>query len=105
MFMRRSNQCERFPFWTKRHAARALVTAKLRQPVLHEAMTTGRRYGGAEASAVGIVDEAAEESQVRARAIERAASQASKGEAVLKTIKQRLYREALTALRAPIDWS
>lgn len=83
----------------------AMIAAKLRQPALHEAMTTGRRYGGSEAAAVGIVDEAAEESQVRARAIERAASQASKGEAVLRTIKRRLYRDALTALRAPIDWS
>jgi Delta3-Delta2-enoyl-CoA isomerase len=82
----------------------AMIGARLPQPVLHDVMTTGRRYGGADAAAAGIVDEAVEESQVRARAIERAASQAAKGPEVLKTIKQRLYREALAALRAPIDW-
>lgn len=83
----------------------ALIAARIPQPALHEAMTTGRRYGGAEAAAAGIVDDAVEESQVLARAIERAAAQAAKGPDVLKTIKQRLYAEALAALRAPIDWS
>lgn len=82
-----------------------LIAARLPQPVLHEAMTTGRRYGGAQAAAAGIVDAAVEEEQVRAVALERAAVQASKGPDVLKKIKQRLYGEALSALRAPIDWS
>lgn len=83
----------------------ALIAARLRQPALHEAMTTGRRYGGADAAAAGMVDEAVEESQVLSRAIERAASQAAKNPDVLRTIKQRLYADALAALRAPIDWS
>ncbi|MFZ2049521.1 MAG: enoyl-CoA hydratase/isomerase family protein [Solirubrobacteraceae bacterium] len=83
----------------------ALIAARLPQPALHEAMTTGRRYGGVEAAAAGIVDEAVEESQVLPRAVERAASQAAKGPDVLRPIKQRLYAEALAALRAPIDWS
>lgn len=82
-----------------------MIAARLPQPVRHEAMTTGRRYGGAEAAAAGIVDAAVEEEQVRAAALERAAVQASKGPDVLKKIKQRLYSEALSALRAPIDWS
>jgi hypothetical protein len=34
-----------------------------------------------------------------------AASQAPKGPDVLKTIKQRLYANALSALCSPIDWS
>ena len=41
-------------------------------------MTTGRRYGGVEAAAAGIVDEAVEESRVLPRPVERAASQAAK---------------------------
>jgi enoyl-CoA hydratase/carnithine racemase len=82
-----------------------MIAARLPLPVLHEAMTTGRRYGGADAAAAGIVDEAVQESQARSRAVERAASQAAKGPEVLRTIKQRLYREALAALRAPIDWN
>jgi enoyl-CoA hydratase/carnithine racemase len=81
-----------------------MIAARLPQPARHEAMTTGRRYGGVEAAAAGIVDEAVQESQVRSRAIERAAAQAAKGPEVLTTIKQRLYRDALAALRAPIDW-
>lgn len=83
----------------------ALIAARLPQPALHEAMTTGRRYGGAEAADAGIVDAAVEESQVREAAIAWAAAQAAKGSDVLKKIKQRLYAEALSALRAPIDWS
>lgn len=83
----------------------ALIAAKVPQPVLHQAMTTGRRYGGVDAAVAGIVDEAVEESLVRAKAIERAASQATKGSEVLRTIKQRLYGDALAALRAPIEWS
>lgn len=81
----------------------ALIAARLPQPALHEAMTTGRRYGGVDAVAAGIVDEAVSEDQVRARAIERAAAQAAKGSDVLRTIKQRLYGEALGALRAPFE--
>ncbi len=81
----------------------ALIAARLPQPALHEAMSTGRRYGGVNAAAAGIVDEAVPEDQVRARAIERAAAQAAKGSDVLRTIKQRLYSDALSALRAPFE--
>ena len=83
----------------------SMIAARLPQPALHEAMTTGRRYGGLDAVAAGIVDEAVQEPELRARAIERAAAQAGKGPEVLKAIKQRLYGQALAALRAPIDWS
>jgi enoyl-CoA hydratase/carnithine racemase len=81
----------------------ALIAARLPQPALHEAMTTGRRYGGLDAAAAGIVDEAVQEAEVRARAIERAAAQAAKGPDVLRIIKQRLYSDALSALRAPFQ--
>ncbi|HME04202.1 MAG TPA: enoyl-CoA hydratase-related protein, partial [Solirubrobacteraceae bacterium] len=36
----------------------ALISARLPVATAHEAMTTGRRYGGEEAAAAGVVDEA-----------------------------------------------
>jgi len=79
----------------------ALLSARLPGATAHEAMTTGRRYGGEQALAAGIVDEVADEDQLLARAIERAAALAGKDPTTLGTIKQRLYASTLTALRAP----
>jgi Delta3-Delta2-enoyl-CoA isomerase len=78
----------------------ALITARLSARTAHEAMTTGRRYGGLDALAAGIVDEAVDESRVLPRAIELAAGLAQKDPATLATIKQRLYSSALSLLRA-----
>jgi Delta3-Delta2-enoyl-CoA isomerase len=77
----------------------ALITARLSPRAAHEAMTTGRRYGGADAAAAGIVDEAVEADRVLARAVELAAALAGKHPATLATIKERLYAPALAALR------
>ncbi len=77
----------------------ALVQARLAPQVAHEVMTTGRRYGGTEAAAAGIVDSVAGEGQVLADALERAAALADKASAVLGTIKQRMYAPVLLALR------
>lgn len=79
----------------------ALIAARLPVDTAHESMTTGRRYGGSEAAVAGIVEEAVGEADVLPRAIERAASLADKDPDTLRTIKQRLYGDALTALRAP----
>lgn len=79
----------------------ALLRARLSPPVAHEAMTTGRRYGGAEAAAAGIVAEAVAEDRVREVAAERARAQAGADPATLATIKERLYAEPLAALRGP----
>jgi enoyl-CoA hydratase/carnithine racemase len=79
----------------------ALLSARLPGATAHEAMTTGRRYGGPDALAAGIVDELADEGDLLARAIERAGALAAKDPATLGTIKQRLYADTLTALRAP----
>lgn len=79
----------------------ALLSARLPGATAHEAMTTGRRYGGEQALAAGIVDEVADEDELLARAIERAAALAGKDPTTLGTIKQRLYASTLTALRAP----
>ena len=77
----------------------ALISARLSARTAHEAMTTGRRYGGTDASAAGIVEEAVDESRVLPRAIELAAALAQKDPATLGTIKQRLYAGPLATLR------
>jgi len=51
----------------------SLVQAKLSHPTAHHAMTTGQRYGGQDAAAAQIVDEALPESEVLPRAVDRAA--------------------------------
>jgi Delta3-Delta2-enoyl-CoA isomerase len=79
----------------------ALISARLPAQSAHEAMTSGRRYGGAEAARAGIVEDAVAEAEVLPRALERAAALTSKDPATLKTIKQRLYHSALSALRGP----
>jgi len=88
----------RIPFTT---GMNALITARLSARAAHEAMTTGRRYGGVEAAAAGIVDEAVDADRVLPRAIEIAAALAHKDPSTLGTIKQRLYASALAALRDP----
>ncbi len=42
----------------------ALIASRLTAPVAHEAMTTGRRYGGEDAATAGIVDQAVPEDAV-----------------------------------------
>jgi enoyl-CoA hydratase/carnithine racemase len=78
----------------------ALISSRLPTRTAHEAMTTGRRYGGEDAARAGIVEEAVGEEQVLPRALERAAALAGKDPATLKTIKQRIYGDTLAALRA-----
>lgn len=78
----------------------ALVTARLTPAVAHEAMTTGRRYGGIEARDAAIVGAAVDDDQVRPVAVGQARALAGKDPATLAAIKQRLYREAVEALGA-----
>jgi Delta3-Delta2-enoyl-CoA isomerase len=76
-----------------------LVQARLAPQVAHEALTGGRRYGGQEALAAGIVDEIATEDEVVERAIARARSLAGKDVEAYGAIKSRLYRRTLASLR------
>jgi enoyl-CoA hydratase/carnithine racemase len=78
----------------------ALIAARLSPQIAHEAMTTGRRYGGDDAAAAGIVEEAVGVDHVLDAAIARAAALASKDPVTLGVIKQRLYASTLAALRA-----
>jgi Delta3-Delta2-enoyl-CoA isomerase len=77
----------------------ALIQARLSKRTAHEAMTTGRRYGGADAASAGIVDDAVAEDQVVAVAVERAAALAAKHGPTLGAIKEGMYSETLTLLR------
>jgi enoyl-CoA hydratase/carnithine racemase len=79
----------------------ALLSSRLAPAVANEAMTTGRRYGGAEAAAAGIVATAVAEDRVRADAYERARARAGSDPSTLAAIKQRLYAETLATLRGP----
>ena len=77
----------------------ALIQARLPRPAVHEAMTTGRRYGGTDALAAGIVDRAVAEDAVLACAIEIAAANAGKAGPTLGAIKDRMYALTLETLR------
>ncbi|MBJ7348202.1 MAG: enoyl-CoA hydratase/isomerase family protein [Thermoleophilaceae bacterium] len=77
----------------------ALVLSKLSPQAANEAMTTGRRYGGGEAAAAGIVQRAVGEDEVRSAAVEIAAGLASKDGNTLGVIKQRMYGQTLQTLR------
>jgi Delta3-Delta2-enoyl-CoA isomerase len=76
----------------------ALLQARLSPQVAHEAMTTGRRYGGTEAQARGIVDRAVGEAAVRPEAVALAGSLTGTSSPTLGTIKTRMYAPVLAAL-------
>lgn len=76
----------------------ALIQSRLTPRTAHEAMTTGRRYGGTDALAAGIVDHAVAEDAVRTTAVELAGSLAGKAGDTLATIKTRMYTPVLEAL-------
>lgn len=77
----------------------ALLMAKLPTTTAHEAMTMGRRYGGEDAAAEGIIDSAQKEDKVLAWALERAAALAHKDGATLGKIKERMYGDVAAVLR------
>jgi enoyl-CoA hydratase/carnithine racemase len=79
----------------------SLITARLSPRVAHEAMITGRRYGGHDAAAAGIVDDAVDGGHVLSRAIDLAAALAPKDPSTLGAIKHRLYASTLAALGDP----
>jgi enoyl-CoA hydratase/carnithine racemase len=76
----------------------ALLRARLPQPVLHEAIASGRRYGGVECAAERVVEQALPDAELVPRALERAAALAGKDRATLGALKRGLYADALAAL-------
>ncbi|MEU6089789.1 enoyl-CoA hydratase-related protein [Streptomyces sp. NPDC047085] len=81
----------------------ALIRSRLAPQTAHEAMVTGRRYGGSAAAAAGIVDRAVDEDAVRSTAVEIAEAQLSKAGETLGTIKARMYASVLDTLRDTAD--
>lgn len=79
----------------------ALIRARLTPAVAHEAMTTGRRYGGGDALAAAIVEQTASAGDLLAVAVARAGELAGKAKPVRGRIKETLYAEVLAALRQP----
>jgi enoyl-CoA hydratase/carnithine racemase len=77
----------------------ALIQGKLLPATAHEAMTTGRRYGGTDALAKGVVDDAVPEEDVLPRALERARALTGKNPQTLAAIKTQMYVPQLAALR------
>ena len=80
----------------------ALVAARLPAQTFHEAITTGRRYGGQDAAASGIVQHALPEDELLAGALSLASEQADRDPETRRSLKRALYRRALAALEAPL---
>jgi enoyl-CoA hydratase/carnithine racemase len=76
----------------------ALIQARLPTPTAHEAMVTGRRYGGVEAVAAGIVHQAVSEAEVTSAALALAAPLAAKDGGTIAKIRTQMYAPVLAAL-------
>jgi Delta3-Delta2-enoyl-CoA isomerase len=76
----------------------ALIRSRLPIATAHEAMTTGRRYGGEDAKAAGIVAATGGQDEVLEIAIARAQERAAKAGPVFGAIKARLYAEVISEL-------
>ncbi len=83
----------------------ALVTSRLPKQVAIEAMTTGKRFGGADAVAAGIADHAAAKDEVLSSAVERAGALTSTRGKNLAGIKSGIHTDVLAALNTPTDES
>ncbi|QNG19486.1 enoyl-CoA hydratase/isomerase family protein [Rhodococcus triatomae] len=81
----------------------ALVTGRLPKQTAVEAMVTGRRYGGGDALAAGIVDETADGDGVLAAAVARAAAATSTRGPNLAGIKRGIHGDTLEALATATD--
>ena len=79
-----------------------LITLRLTPETAHEAMLTGRRYGGEEALAVGIVEATASEVDVVGAAVARARAFAGKNPEVVAGMKADAYGEVVEALNRPL---
>lgn len=79
----------------------ALIMAKLTRQTRHEAMTTGKRYGGGEALAKAIVDQVEDEDEVLGAAVAWAGALAAKDGKTLGAIKSRMYGDVVEKLIDP----
>jgi enoyl-CoA hydratase/carnithine racemase len=78
----------------------ALIQARLTPQAAVSAMTTGRRFGGTEAAAIGIVDATAGEHAVTATAIDMLTPLGGKDSGTLGAIKNTMFAAAVAALNS-----
>lgn len=81
----------------------ALIQAKLTPQAAVASMTTGRRFGGADAADIGIVDATAGEGAVTSAAVELLRPLGSKDRGTLGAIKQTMFGTAAQTLRSLAD--
>ncbi|MGV8871835.1 MAG: enoyl-CoA hydratase-related protein [Rhodococcus sp. (in: high G+C Gram-positive bacteria)] len=79
-----------------------MVRAKLAPHAFHEALTTGRRYGGSDALALGLVDAVATEDRLRDDAVARASELVGTRGDVLGEIKRTMYASEIRSLLTPV---
>ena len=83
----------------------ALLNSRLPKQTAVDAMTTGRRFGGADALAAGIVQETVDGDGVLAAAVAKASALTSTHGKNLAGIKAGIHRDALAALAQVTDKS
>ena len=76
----------------------ALIQAKLTPAAAVEAMTTGRRYGGADAEAIGLVTATAPEDKVTSAAVDLVTALKGKDPGTLQAIKSTMFASVTAAL-------
>src|SRR5262245_49117832 len=76
----------------------SIIQARLPKLTAHEAIVTGRRYGGPEALTRGIVDHVTSAVDLVAKSVSLASPLAGKNRAVMQTHKRLLYAETLRLL-------
>ncbi|MBP1819093.1 enoyl-CoA hydratase/isomerase family protein [Mycobacterium sp. OAE908] len=77
----------------------ALIQSKLTPAAAVEAMTTGRRYGGADAEAIGLITATAPEGKVVSTAVDLVAPLKGKDPGTLQAIKSTMFATTTAALR------
>lgn len=80
-----------------------MIGAKLAPRAFHEALTAGRRYGGEDAAALGLVDATASEDRLLDHAVSTATELIQTRGNVLGEIKSTMYAEVVRSLRAPVS--
>jgi enoyl-CoA hydratase/carnithine racemase len=80
----------------------ALIQAKLTPGAAVEAMTTGRRYGGADAEAIGLVTATAPQGEVTSAAVDLATALKGKDPGTLRAIKSTMFASVTAALRGTV---
>ncbi|MFI8565356.1 enoyl-CoA hydratase-related protein [Rhodococcus sp. NPDC078407] len=79
-----------------------MVRARLAPNAFHEALTTGHRYGGGDALALGLVDAVADAGSLLDDAIARAGGLAGTRGEVLGEIKRTMYANEIRSLTTPV---